>query len=281
MGIDFTVFKGCPDDGIVEATSHRELPTVNQVLVKITHSGIRGTDEHYKQADMVLDHEGVGTVEQLGERVKGLVVGDVVGWGYIQKMCGACVLCLSGELLRANSDRGGRNISWILNHISGGSGSFCTSGLAPDAAPLMCGAAAVFGVIETYNIRPTDRVGFVSVGGLGHLAIQFLVKMGVRTVVFSSTEAKRAEALELGTAEFYTTAGAVALDIGAPTGRCGIVNVMQSMGRIYALTIGEATLSVPAMPVVIRGLTVQGSGVRSRCCLRRRTRSSPLLSALR
>jgi D-arabinose 1-dehydrogenase-like Zn-dependent alcohol dehydrogenase len=46
------------------------------------HSGICGTDEYSKHADMVLGLEGVGTVEQLGADVQGFRIGDVVGWGY-------------------------------------------------------------------------------------------------------------------------------------------------------------------------------------------------------
>jgi D-arabinose 1-dehydrogenase-like Zn-dependent alcohol dehydrogenase len=97
MGIDITVFKGSPG-GIVQATTHSELPTGNQVLIKITHSGICGTDEHYRQTDMVLGHEGVGTVQQVGPDVKEFKVGDLVGWGYTHKTCGTCDQCLLGEL---------------------------------------------------------------------------------------------------------------------------------------------------------------------------------------
>jgi len=96
MGIDFTVFKGSAEGGIVQATSHRALPMGNEVLVKITHSGICGTDEHYKHVDMALGHEGVGIVQQLGPEVKGLEVGDVVGWGYVHKTCGRCAHCMAG-----------------------------------------------------------------------------------------------------------------------------------------------------------------------------------------
>ncbi|KAJ7690125.1 chaperonin 10-like protein [Mycena rosella] len=280
MSIDFTVFKGSPHDGIVEATSHRALPTGNEVLVKITHSGICGTDEHYKHAEMALGHEGVGTVEQVGERVKGLKVGDVVGWGYLHKTCGACPLCLAGhdnyctaaEMYgTANFDQGsfGTHAIWDASWLFK-----IPAGLAPeDAAPLMCGGAAVFGVI--YNIHPTDRVGVVGVGGLGHLAIQFLAKMGARAVVFSSTEAKRAEALQLGAAEFYVTKGVEALDIGTPLDHLLVttnslpdwslyMNVMQSMGRMCLLTISGTDVVIPALPLAMRGLTVQGSGVASR-----------------
>lgn len=42
--------------------------------------GICGTEEHYKHADMISGHEGVGFAEDVGESVSDLNVGDV-GWG--------------------------------------------------------------------------------------------------------------------------------------------------------------------------------------------------------
>ena len=41
-----------------------------------------------------------------------------------------------------------------------------------EAAPLMCGGATVFNALHMHNAKPTDRVGIIGVGGLGHLAIQ-------------------------------------------------------------------------------------------------------------
>jgi D-arabinose 1-dehydrogenase-like Zn-dependent alcohol dehydrogenase len=97
MSIEFTTFKGSANDGIVESKTYHNTPTGNQVLVKITHSGICGTDEHYKHVDMVLGHEGVGTVEQIGESVSQFKVGDIVGWGYQHTSCGQCEQCLLGR----------------------------------------------------------------------------------------------------------------------------------------------------------------------------------------
>ncbi|RMJ18408.1 hypothetical protein CDV36_001878 [Fusarium kuroshium] len=54
-------------------------PSGKQVLVKITHSGVCGTDEHYKTADMVLGHKGIGTVEAVDGSIKTLAVRDRVG----------------------------------------------------------------------------------------------------------------------------------------------------------------------------------------------------------
>ncbi|KAF7371472.1 hypothetical protein MVEN_00001800 [Mycena venus] len=150
------------------------------------------------------------------------------------------------------------------------------AGIAPEnAAPLMCGGASVFTVIDTYNIRPTDRVGAAGIGGLGHLAIQFLSKMGVRVVAFSSTEAKREEALQLGAAEFYATAGVETLAIGPPLEHLLVttsflpnwtlyLNIMNAMGSIHVLTVSGTYLVIPAMPVLVKGLTIQGSAAASR-----------------
>ena len=60
--VSFTVYKGSKDGSIVKSTTTKELG-YDQVLIKVTHSGVCGTDEHYKHVDQGLGHEGVGTVE--------------------------------------------------------------------------------------------------------------------------------------------------------------------------------------------------------------------------
>lgn len=66
---EFTVFKGSEKGEIVERRTQCPDPTENEVLVRITHSGLCGTDEHYKQANIVLGHEGAGVVEAIGAKV--------------------------------------------------------------------------------------------------------------------------------------------------------------------------------------------------------------------
>ncbi|KAJ7062992.1 chaperonin 10-like protein [Mycena belliarum] len=281
MSVEFTVFKGSASDGIVESKTLRPAPTRNQVLVKITHSGICGTDEHYKHADMVLGHEGIGTVEQLGESVRGFNVGDVVGWGYIHKTCGTCEQCLLGQDQYCEN----HELYGYHNLHQGSFGSHAIwdasflfkvpEGLAPEhAAPLMCGGATVFEVIHSYNIRSTDRVGIVGVGGLGHLAIQFLAKMGASVVVFSSTEAKREEALRLGATEFYATKGAEKFEMAKLDYLLVTTNflpdwnlflkVMKPKSTIFPLTISSGNFDIPALPMILAGINVQGSAVAAR-----------------
>lgn len=68
------VYKGSPTGKVLrhETSGPHIAPVNRQVLVKITHSGLCGTDEHYKTQDMVLGHEGVGVVEAVGDAVREL-----------------------------------------------------------------------------------------------------------------------------------------------------------------------------------------------------------------
>lgn len=72
MAIEFKVFKGSPSGDIAE--DRTTIPGIadNEVLLEHTHSGVCGTDVHYLHVDMVLGHEGVGVVKEVGEKVKHL-----------------------------------------------------------------------------------------------------------------------------------------------------------------------------------------------------------------
>lgn len=70
QGIDFTVYKGSPSGKIIESSTHKDGLGPNDVLIRITHSGVCGTDEHMKKKDMVLGHEGAGIVQEVGKDVK-------------------------------------------------------------------------------------------------------------------------------------------------------------------------------------------------------------------
>ncbi|KAJ7680691.1 putative NADP-dependent alcohol dehydrogenase C 2 [Mycena polygramma] len=281
MAVQFTVFKGSASGSIVESTTRLDEPTGNQVLIKITHSGICGTDEHYKHADMVLGHEGVGKVEKIGDAVSQFKVGDIVGWGYTHKTCGRCEQCeLGKDQYCPNRESYGAS-----NFHQGSFGSHAIwdasfvfkvpEGVSSeDAAPLMCGGATVYNVIESYNIRPTDRVGVVGIGGLGHLAIQFLAKMGASVIVFSSTDSKRQEAMRLGAVEFYATKGVKKFDMAKldhlivttsslPDWKL-FLNVMKPTGTIYPLTGDSGELRLHFLPIIRKGLNIQGSLVASR-----------------
>jgi hypothetical protein len=93
--IEFTVYRGSKDGTVTKGQTRREIGR-NDAVVKITHSGVCGTDEHALQFGCVLGHEGIGIVTEIGPEVTAVKVGDRVGFGYIHYYCGHCEQCLTG-----------------------------------------------------------------------------------------------------------------------------------------------------------------------------------------
>ncbi|KIM84101.1 hypothetical protein PILCRDRAFT_818403 [Piloderma croceum F 1598] len=281
MGIEFTVYKGSPEGKIVKSTTHKDDLSPNEVLVKVTHSGLCGTDAHHKHRDIVLGHEGVGIVQEIGKDVKGFQVGDRAGWGYEHDSCGRCEQCFSGQEIYCRE----RHI-YALSDLD--QGSFATHAVwkesflfqipekldSADAAPLMCGGATVFNTLHSYGVEASHRVGVVGVGGLGHLAIQFASKMGCEVVVFSGTNSKEEEARQLGAREFVAIKGVKKLSIkpvnhllvttSAQPDWTLYLSVMAPGGTIFPLGVSDGNLSIPYMPIISRGLRIQGVLVAAR-----------------
>jgi uncharacterized zinc-type alcohol dehydrogenase-like protein len=69
---------------------------------------------------------------------------------------------------------------------------------AKAAGPLFCGGLTVFSPIVDFDIRPTDRVGVVGIGGLGHMALKFLRAWGCDVTAFTSSASKTDEARGFG-----------------------------------------------------------------------------------
>ncbi|KAJ7169324.1 hypothetical protein C8R43DRAFT_1103528 [Mycena crocata] len=142
MTVQSTVFEGSVSGDIVQSTKRYDASTGNQVLVKITHSGITST---------------INTPTWCWDmRVSARPQQEQYG---------------THNLHQGPFDS---HVVWVASFLLA-----VPPGLAAEhAAPLMCGGATIFEVIESYSIRPADRVGVVGIGGLGHLAIQFLAKIG-------------------------------------------------------------------------------------------------------
>jgi len=195
-----------------------------QVQVRIENCGICHSDVSMLDNDwgisqfpLVPGHEAIGVVEEIGPEARGLKVGDRVGMGWFAGSCMACQPCLSGrhQLCGAGeativgrhggfADRMRVNWEWAVK---------LPDTLDPlSAGPLFCGGITVFGPIVDFGVKPTDRVGVIGIGGLGHLAIQFLNKWGCEVTAFTSSEAKMEEAKKLGAHHVVGTRDRKALD---------------------------------------------------------------------
>lgn len=279
--VDFTVFKGSKEGKIVQSTTTRDIKA-DEVLIKVTHSGLCGTDEHYRHADIVLGHEGAGVVEEVGSAVHNYKKGDSVGWGYQHNSCGHCKQCLTGhETLcaerqmfgSANTDQGsfGHYGVWKADFIF----AIPSSLTRESAAPLMCGGATVWNALSSFGATSSDRVGIIGVGGLGHLAIQFAAKKGCQVTVFSSTDSKKDEAMKLGATDFVATKNVKELAVSGLIDHLLVTTsfqpnweqflpIMAPGGSIYPLTVSPDDLKIPYMPIIAGELKIQGSLVAAR-----------------
>ncbi|MDQ3255501.1 MAG: alcohol dehydrogenase catalytic domain-containing protein, partial [Acidobacteriota bacterium] len=96
-----TVFHGKDQISVEEVARPRA--GVGEVVIRVTLTTICGTDLHIVRGEypvkpgLVIGHEPVGVIDELGPGVTGYEVGDRVLVGAITP-CGQCRACLSGQL---------------------------------------------------------------------------------------------------------------------------------------------------------------------------------------
>lgn len=152
---------------------------------------------------LVAGHEAVGKVVAMGTDAKLVKEGQLVGLGWNSGSCLQCPQCLSGD----------HNMCSKLGQtIVGRYGAFATrvrchwvwatpipEGVSPEkAGPLLCGGITVFNPLVQFDVRPTDHVGVIGIGGLGHMALQFANKWGCHVTAFTTSDSKADEAKKLG-----------------------------------------------------------------------------------
>jgi alcohol/geraniol dehydrogenase (NADP+) len=81
----------------------------------------------------------------------------------------------------------------------------------------MCAGATVFTPMVEYGVMPWMRTDVVGIGGLGHLAVQFLAKFGCEVTAISSSHDKDSDARKFGAAHFIATKGTDELKMAAGT----------------------------------------------------------------
>ena len=181
-----------------------------QVEIDVEYCGICHSDLsmlnnewHMTAYPFVPGHEAVGKVAAVGRDVKSIALGQTVGLGWNAGSCLHCRPCLHGD----------HNLCRNLEQtIVGRHGAFATrvrchwiwatpipGGLdLAKTGPLLCGGITVFNPLLAAGVLPTHRVGVIGIGGLGHMALQFLNKWGCEVTAFTSSAGKADEARKMG-----------------------------------------------------------------------------------
>jgi alcohol dehydrogenase (NADP+) len=198
-----------------EQSVQRELG-LHEVLIKTTHASLCFTDVHANFRGIPLGHEGVGIIEQVGAAVTTLKVGQRAGWGWLHSSCSHCSSCVDGYRQYC-SEASGFGYSQ-LDQGAFGDYRMIDADFAyaiPDsitsdcAAPFMCAGASTYEALDAADVKSSDRVGIVGIGGLGTMAIQFARAMGCAVTAISASSRtdsdKTTQILRLGADEFRCT----------------------------------------------------------------------------
>jgi D-arabinose 1-dehydrogenase-like Zn-dependent alcohol dehydrogenase len=186
-------------------------PGRGTVRIKVQACGVCHSDDITKSGHFpgivyprVPGHEVIGLIDAVGADVKLLKQGQRVGVGWNGGYCGSCHPCRRGDFF-------GCATSTLVTGITsdGGYADYVVVpaeavALVPDelsaidAAPLMCAGVTTFNALRNSGARAGDLVAVLGLGGLGHLGVQFAVKMGFRTVAIARGKDKEPLAKQLG-----------------------------------------------------------------------------------
>jgi propanol-preferring alcohol dehydrogenase len=267
-------------------------PGHRQVLVKLVTSGVCHTDLHAAEGDwpvkpnppFIPGHEGVGKVVALGEGVKSLKIGDLVGCAWLFSACGKCQFCSTGwETLCEEQENSGYSVDGSFGEYMVMDARYAVRIPAGadviEVAPILCAGVTVYKGLKMTEARPGQWVVISGIGGLGHIAVQYAVAMGLRVAAVDIADDKLALAKKHG-AELLVNAltedpiEVVQRVTGGAHGVLVTAVHPSAFGQSIHMARRGATIVFNGLPagdfpasifeIVLKGLTVRGSIVGTR-----------------
>lgn len=265
----------------------------DEVEIAVEHCGICHSDLSMLNNEwgisaypFVPGHEVIGTVAARGETVGHLELGQRVGLGWHAGYCMTCGSCMSGDHNLCATAAGtivGRHGGFADKVRAQAASVVPLPGVIEGAfaGPLFCGGITVFNPMEQFGLRPTDAVGVIGIGGLGHLALQFARAWGCRVTAFTSSTGKHNEALRLGAHDTINSRDPDALEAAA--GRFDLViatvnvkldwnaylNTLKPKGRLHLVGATLEPLDLSIFPMLMGQRSVSSSPVGSPAAINR------------
>ncbi len=248
----------------------------------ICHSDLSMLDNEWGMSNfpLVAGHEAAGTIVAVGSKVHGRRVGERVGLGWYSGSCMSCLTCMSGDhnlcatveativgRVGAFASRVRSHWAWAVPIPEGMDSA--------KAGPLFCGGITVFNPIIQCNITALAKVGVVGIGGLGHMALQFLNKWGCEVYAFTSSESKAKEARSLGAhhivnstrdadlAKLKGKLDFILVTVNVKMNWQGYLDALAPKGRLHVVGAVAEPIPVVAFPMILGQKTLSGSPLGS------------------
>ena len=263
-----------------------------EILVRIKACGVCHTDLHAAHGDwpvkpklpLIPGHEGAGIIEEVGEGVSHLKVGDRVGVPWLYSACGHCEYCLTGrETLCKEQQNAGYS-------VDGGYAQYCKADAdyavkIPDeltfeeVAPIFCAGVTTYKALKVTEAKPGQWVAIYGVGGLGHVAVQYAKAMGLHVVAVDTHNEKLILAKELGadltvnpleenSAEYIQREiGGAHASVCTAVSKAAFGEAYQAVrrgGSVVAVGLPPEEMPIPIFDTVLNGIKVIGSIVGTR-----------------
>jgi uncharacterized zinc-type alcohol dehydrogenase-like protein len=223
----------------------------------------------------ILGHEVTGRISALGPNAKGLKIGQRVGVGWNSGSCMHCHQCMSGSHHLCPEVQ-----ATIVGH-RGGFASHVRAHWAwviplpeslnfAEAGPLLCGGITVFAPLAMHG-KPTDRVGVIGIGGLGHMAVKFAAAYGCDVTAFTSSESKFEEARGFGADHVVASKDSAALKklagsfdllistVNVPLNWDAVIGTLAPNGRLHVVGAVLEPIPVAAFSLIMRQRSLSGS----------------------
>jgi D-arabinose 1-dehydrogenase-like Zn-dependent alcohol dehydrogenase len=198
---------------------NREIPEPKEgeVLIKVQACGvchgeavIKGGHFQGLTYPRIPGHEVMGIIDKLGPNVNEWQIGQRIGVGWHGGHCFKCPACRRGDFLACNN-----SLTTGIT-VDGGYAEYMIARSEVlvsipeeldtyEGAPLLCAGRTVFGALKYSDARGGDLVAIHGIGGLGHLALQYSLKLGFKTVALSRGTDKKDLSIKLGAHAYFDT----------------------------------------------------------------------------
>lgn len=271
-----------------------DIPTIDQnhILVKMEACGVCHTDLHAARGDwpskpnppFIPGHEGIGRVTQVGSNVKWIKEGDLVGVPWLYSACGHCEHCLGGwETLCEKQDDTGYTVNGCFAEYVVADPNYVAHIPAAadpiEIAPVLCAGLTVYKGLKMTEAKAGNWVAISGVGGLGQMAVQYGVAMGLNIVAVDIDDTKLETARKLGAALTVNAKNAdpaafVQKEVGGAHGALVTAVSRSAFSQAMGYTRRGGTIVLNGLPpgefpvsifdMVMGGTTVRGSIVGTR-----------------